>query len=859
MESDTSNGDDNSKSEPPNFPEAWEAADAAPAGIAAELTEKSIDPVAAAQSTVVMPVSSDVRLESSDKSESSAEKSGAPGINPESPVGTSESPVGKSESPGIKPESPVGTSESPVGTSESQVGKSESPGIKPESPVGTSKSPGIKPESPGIKPESPVGISESPGINAGSPLLLNEQLVGKAVKTGEKSQPSVGDVESPVGTTETSGDNDYSSQTEARATLAAISKAMEERSKQPLKRSDKTGASNSESSPGSAILTIVSRPNRDEVSKKNNDSQPSNTKPVSDLPSVPDSSVPLRIVPAVSARGSKPSAESEPNSASPVVKPANTKSVSGKSSDVAGASVKSLTDKPFVVPETNIEAASRSSSDVKETRVETVMVEPVRVEPVRVEPVRVEPVRVEPVSYKQDVHESDGYENDNYENDGFERDELEHNSEDDPLDNGESFDSSSYSNTSRKSPPRIDIASHGSELSPEALEQHRQVVLESVKARAQEAARAQSRSAVDRSWLAVIITAVVAGAIGAMFGSTMSQRVGSSLSPSDMQTTSSGHDFVAVIADRVMPTVVNISVGPAAMGDTDQGPKIATSPEQQALIARQMHSLGAGVVIRSDGYVVTSAHVVRGQTNPLFISLSNGSSFRAKVVGKDPFTDIAVVKIDSSNLPVAKFAADKSTRPGDWAIAIGTPLGFDHSVSLGVVSAIGRSIADLNNHVDLIQTDAAMNPGNSGGPLFNSRGEVIGINAVIRGGAQNIGFAVPSEIVKWISGELIAHGDFKRPYIGIVMAELTPEGARQLGIDRGVVVTDVVRNSPCDRAGLSKSDVIIKLNGRDVNNIKDARETLKSRKPGDVMQFVFSRKGIGEQTRNVLVGEFPYE
>ncbi len=344
-----------------------------------------------------------------------------------------------------------------------------------------------------------------------------------------------------------------------------------------------------------------------------------------------------------------------------------------------------------------------------------------------------------------------------------------------------------------------------------------------------------------------------------MFGTTMSQRVVSSLSPSDIQATSSGHDFVAEIASRVMPTVVNISVAPSGMGDPDRALKIAASPEQQALLVHQMHSLGAGVVIRSDGYVVTSAHVVRGQTNPLFISLSNGSSFRAKVVGKDPFTDIAVVKIDATNLPVAKFAADKSTRPGDRAIAIGTPFGFDHSVSLGVVSAIGRSIADLNNHVDLIQTDAAMNPGNSGGPLFNSRGEVIGINAVIRGGAQNIGFSVPSDIVKWIAGELIAHGDFKRPYIGIVMAELTPEGARQLGINRGIVVTDVVRNSPCDKAGLSKSDVIIKLNGRDVDNIKDARETLKTRKPGDVMQFVFSRKGIGEQTRNVLVGEFPYE
>lgn len=396
----------------------------------------------------------------------------------------------------------------------------------------------------------------------------------------------------------------------------------------------------------------------------------------------------------------------------------------------------------------------------------------------------------------------------------------------------------------------------------EALAQQREVMLEAVRKKVLAAARLPGRPVLNRHWLAVIATALIAGALGAVCGVNLPQHVVSALGPVEEKESRDGRNFVAAVAAQVMPAVVSIATQPARPGETTgQGFKVYLpgSKPGEGESAAHKRSLGTGVIIRSDGYIVTSAHVIRGQINPLFVSLSDDRSFEAKLVGKDPFTDIAVLKIEASNLPVARFAASKTAHPGDWAIAIGTPFGFDHSVTLGVVSAIGRSIADLNNHVDLIQTDAAMNPGNSGGPLLNSSGEIIGINAVIRGGAQNIGFAVPADVVRFMCGELIAHGDFKRPFIGLVMIDLSEEATKELGVEHGVLVSRVIAGSPCDKAGIGRADVILQLNGKPVQCTRDARELLKERKPGDVMKFVFFRKGSGEQTRNVTVGEFPYE
>ena len=208
-------------------------------------------------------------------------------------------------------------------------------------------------------------------------------------------------------------------------------------------------------------------------------------------------------------------------------------------------------------------------------------------------------------------------------------------------------------------------------------------------------------------------------------------------------------EAVALAVAKASPAVVNIDIKfdrvRGAINNLDEN---GSMPSGEA----------TGLIIRSDGYIVTNAHVVAGPTyaTDIKVTLSTGKSYQAKVIGVDDFSDIAVIKIETDNLPVLKFASDSDVHPGDLAIAIGSPLGFDHTVSLGVVSAVNRSLAFFNNHVSLIQHDAALNFGNSGGPLLNIRGEVIGINTAVKEKAQGIGFATPAEVVADVVEQLIA-------------------------------------------------------------------------------------------------------
>ncbi|HNB21381.1 MAG TPA: trypsin-like peptidase domain-containing protein, partial [Candidatus Melainabacteria bacterium] len=217
-----------------------------------------------------------------------------------------------------------------------------------------------------------------------------------------------------------------------------------------------------------------------------------------------------------------------------------------------------------------------------------------------------------------------------------------------------------------------------------------------------------------------------------------------------------GESTVADIAEKVAPAVVAIEVTArntaekslAAAIDSPSpqfffGPRMR--PEQtpqQFSDGQEKRSAGSGVIIREDGYILTNSHVARSDSL-IKVTLNDKREFQGQLVGKDNFTDLALVKINATGLPIARLGSSKHIRPGEWAIAIGNPFGFEHSVTLGIVSAIGRSVADLNHHVELIQTDAAINPGNSGGPLLNLGGDVIGINTAIRYDAQNIGFAIP--------------------------------------------------------------------------------------------------------------------
>jgi S1-C subfamily serine protease len=325
---------------------------------------------------------------------------------------------------------------------------------------------------------------------------------------------------------------------------------------------------------------------------------------------------------------------------------------------------------------------------------------------------------------------------------------------------------------------------------------------------------------------------------------------------------------IADIAAEVAPSVVTIELLPLKPTDKVKPaffglmPGMTNPPTEnsEGLAPPPRKSLGTGIIMRPDGYILTSAHVIRPGTS-IMIGLNDKRKLSAEVVGRDLFSDLAVLRVKERDLPAAKFGSIKNLRPGDWAIAIGSPLGFDHTVTLGIISAIGRSIDDdiFRNRVDLIQTDAAINFGNSGGPLLNIKGEVIGINTAMRGDAQNISFAIPVDEARKVASQLIEHGEIPRPYLGIYMSDLNPSYAAQLKLPTdltGVVVTRVVPAGPCDKAGLGAGDVLQKVDGKIVTLPSDVRKLTRVKNPGDEFTVEFWRKGA-TQTRKVQVGKYP--
>lgn len=333
-----------------------------------------------------------------------------------------------------------------------------------------------------------------------------------------------------------------------------------------------------------------------------------------------------------------------------------------------------------------------------------------------------------------------------------------------------------------------------------------------------------------------------------------------------------GENAIADIAESAAPCVVNIDTQMSVSMPRDVfhngrgfgnfefffGPGFQGTP--QAPRRFESRGSGSGVIVRNDGYILTNNHVVKNAT-AIKVTLNDKQVFKGKVVGRDSFTDLALVKIDAQDLPVARFGASKALRPGDWAIAIGSPLGLDHTVTLGIVSALGRSLADLNNNVELIQTDAAINPGNSGGPLLNIHGEVIGINTAIRSDAQNIGFAIPIDSAKDVISQLLAGGSIQRPYIGVYMQELDEKLARSLGLSKGaqgVVVAQVATNSPADQAGLQQGDLIERVDGQSVKTSKEVQGLVRAHKVGETVNMLVLRSGKLIPA-NVKVGDYPSE
>ena len=277
-------------------------------------------------------------------------------------------------------------------------------------------------------------------------------------------------------------------------------------------------------------------------------------------------------------------------------------------------------------------------------------------------------------------------------------------------------------------------------------------------------------------------------------------------------------------------------------------------PQQQ----QPMHGLGSGFIVRSDGVIMTNAHVVDGASD-VMVKLSDRREFKAKVIGVDKQTDIAVVKIDAKDLPTVKLGDSKAVQVGQWVLAIGSPYGFENTVTAGIVSATSRALPD-GTYTPFIQTDAAVNPGNSGGPLFNMSGQVIGINSQIysrTGGYQGLSFAIPINLASQIEQQLLAHGKVERGRIGVTIQDVSQGLAQSFGLDKpaGALVSSVEKGSPADKAGLESGDVILGMNGQKIERSNELPPMVAAVKPGNKATFDIWRKGSRKEI-TVTVGKF---
>jgi len=275
----------------------------------------------------------------------------------------------------------------------------------------------------------------------------------------------------------------------------------------------------------------------------------------------------------------------------------------------------------------------------------------------------------------------------------------------------------------------------------------------------------------------------------------------------------------------------------------------------------ESRSLGSGFIISADGYILTNAHVV-DSAEEINVRFTDKREFKAKVIGADKRTDVALIKIDASNLPAVKFGEPARLKVGEWVVAIGSPFGFDNTVTAGIVSAKGRSLPQ-ENFVPFIQTDVAINPGNSGGPLFNMRGEVVGINSQIysrTGGFMGLSFAIPIDVALDIQRQLREKGRVSRGRIGVVIQEVTKDLATSFALDRprGALVNSVEKGSPADKAGVEASDIITKFDGKAVESSSDLPRIVGSTRPGAKVDLEVLRKGA-PRSLGITVGELQEE
>ena len=323
-------------------------------------------------------------------------------------------------------------------------------------------------------------------------------------------------------------------------------------------------------------------------------------------------------------------------------------------------------------------------------------------------------------------------------------------------------------------------------------------------------------------------------------------------------------DSYASVVKKVQPSVVNISttvVRKVRGGDVPDFFEYFFGPGMRPPREQRGQSLGSGVIVRPDGYLLTNAHVVEGATD-IRVSLADKREFKATLVGSDPQTDIAVLKIDATGLPAIPLGDSSRAEVGDIVLAIGNPFGLGQTVTMGIIGATGRSGLNIEAYEDFIQTDAAINPGNSGGALVNTRGELIGINTAIlsrSGGNQGIGFAVPVNLARHVMDQIIKNGKVVRGYMGAGIQDVTAELAKGFGLKeaRGVAITQVEPDTPAAKAGLRAGDIVLALNGAPVNSANELRLRISSTPPGTTVKLRVLREDGTTTELPVTLAQLP--
>jgi Do/DeqQ family serine protease len=366
--------------------------------------------------------------------------------------------------------------------------------------------------------------------------------------------------------------------------------------------------------------------------------------------------------------------------------------------------------------------------------------------------------------------------------------------------------------------------------------------------------------------IAALLLSLASMAGGAFIGSSMMQAGGApeaaaaAAAPQVREAATMPATFSPVVK-AVLPAVVNISsmriVRRTTLQESPFGFPGFQSPERPY----QQEGEGSGVIISSDGYIVTNDHVIDRATE-LTVSMADNRQLRARVVGTDAKTDIALIKVDARDLPHVRMGSSANVEVGDIALAMGNPFGLGQTVTMGIVSATGRGGLGIEEYEDFIQTDASINPGNSGGALVNTRGELIGINTAIlsrSGGNQGVGFAVPVDMVRQVITQLKDKGVVTRARLGVSYEELTPQKSSELGIkvSKGAVVGSLVPNGPAWKSGLREDDVIVALNGKEIDG-RSLKLAIASMAPGTTVDLRVLRNGA-ERRHSVTLDTMPEE